>query len=77
MEFIIANWNKALRKLFLLIGAKFENKFGKIVAKIIFSNNHLPFFTFHTLFLQKNKTYKHIEAKFGLDVFNISETKTF
>ena len=42
---------------------KFENKFGKNVSKINFCNNQLPFFTFHTLFFYKHKSYKHIEAE--------------
>ena len=52
------DWNKALRKLFLQIDDKFSNKFDRNVSKIIFCNNQLPFFSFHTFFFYKHKAYR-------------------
>ena len=68
-ELIFANWNKVLRKLFLQIGDKFQNKYGKNVSRINFRNNQLPFFTFHKLFFYKYKAYKHIEVEISASPF--------
>ena len=57
-NFFFADWNKALRKLFLRIGGRFAYKFDKNVSKTNFGNNQLPFFTFHAFFFYKNKAYR-------------------